>query len=67
MARMTIQLPDDIVRTVERIAKEQSIPKTEVIRRTFALLQIAEEEKLKGNQLGLINADHQVVARLVGV
>jgi hypothetical protein len=31
------------------------------------LLQIAEEEKLKGNQLGLINADHQVVARLVGV
>jgi hypothetical protein len=66
MARMTIELPNDIVEMVAKTAEKESVPKTEVIRRMFTILRIAQEEKKKGNDLGIVNGD-KVVARFVGV
>jgi hypothetical protein len=66
MARMTIELPYDIVEMVAQTAEKESIPKTEVIRRMFTILRITQEEKRKGNDLGIVNGD-KVVARFVGV
>jgi hypothetical protein len=66
MARMTIELPNDIVELVARTAEKESVPKTEVLRRMFTILRIAQEEKKKGNDLGIVNGD-KVVARFVGV
>jgi hypothetical protein len=66
MARMTIELPNDIVKMVAQTAKKESVPKTEVIRRMFTILRITQEEKKKGNDLGIVNGD-KVVARFVGV
>ncbi len=66
MARMTIELPDDIVKIVAKSAENESVPKTEVIRRVFSILRIAQEERAKGNDLGIVNGD-KVVARFVGV
>jgi len=42
------------------------VPKTEVIRRMFTILRISQEEKTKGNDLGIVNGD-KVVARFVGI
>lgn len=67
MARMTVELPDDIVATIAKVAKEESVTKSEVIRRTFALLRVAQEEKEKGNNLGVVDADNKLVARLIGL
>jgi hypothetical protein len=66
MARMTIELPNDIVEMVAQTAEKESVPKTEVIRRMFTILRITQEEKRKGNDLGIVNGD-KVVARFVGV
>jgi hypothetical protein len=66
MARMTIELPDDIVQMVATTAEKESVPKTEVIRRMFTILRISQEEKTKGNDLGIVNGD-KVVARFVGI
>ena len=66
MARMTIELPNDIVEMVAQTAEKESVPKTEVIRRLFTILRITQEEKRKGNDLGIVNGD-KVVARFVGV
>ena len=66
MARMTIELPNDIVEMVAQTAEKESIPKTEVLRRMFTILRITQEEKKKGNDLGIVNGD-KVVARFVGV
>jgi hypothetical protein len=48
MARMTIELPNDIVEMVAQTAEKESVPKTEVIRRMFTILRITQEEKRKG-------------------
>jgi hypothetical protein len=66
MARMTIELPNDISELVSRAAENQSVPKTEVIRRMFTSLRITQEEKRKGNELGIVN-DDKVIARFVGI
>jgi hypothetical protein len=66
MARMTIELPNDIVEMVSQTAAKESVPKTEVLRRMFTILRITQEEKKKGNDLGIVNGD-KVVARFVGV
>ncbi len=66
MARMTIELPNDIVEMVAWTAAKESVPKTEVIRRMFTILRITQEEKKKGNDLGIVNGD-KVIARFVGV
>jgi|HubBroStandDraft_2_1064218.scaffolds.fasta_scaffold2621638_1 hypothetical protein len=66
MARMTIELPNDIVEMVAQTAEKESVPKTEVIRRMFTILRITQEEKRKGNDLGIVNGD-KVIARFVGV
>jgi hypothetical protein len=66
MARMTIALPAEIVKIVNDTAQKESVPKTEIIRRMFTVLKVAQEEKDKGNSLGIINGE-KVIARIVGV
>jgi predicted transcriptional regulator len=66
MARMTIELPNDIVEMVSQTAEKESVPKTEVLRRMFTILKITQEEKKKGNDLGIVNGE-KVIARFVGV
>jgi len=63
---MTIELPNDIVDMVVRTAEKESVPKMEVIRRMFTILKITQEERKKGNDLGIVNGD-KVIARFVGV
>jgi hypothetical protein len=63
---MTIELPNDIAEMVAGTAEKESVPKMEVLRRPFTVLKITQEEKKKGNELGIVNGD-KVVARFVGI
>jgi predicted transcriptional regulator len=71
MPRMSVELPDDINELITRIAQEQGVSKTEVIRRAFAVLKVAEEEKANGGMLGMVRRTDdgklEAVARLIGV
>jgi len=67
MAKMAVQIPDDSNEVLERVARENSISKMEVLRRTLALLRISEEEKKNGLKLALVNGEDQVVSRIHGL
>ena len=71
MPRMSVDLPPDINDLISRIAKEQGIAKTGVVRRAFAALKVAEEEKATGGMLGIVRRGEdgklEAIARLVGV
>jgi len=66
MARMTIELPDDIVKIVAKSAEKEGISKTEVIRRLFGVLRTVQQERDLGNDFGIVNGE-KVVARFVNV
>lgn len=72
MARLTVDLSDEIDSKLTDIAKRNGLTKADAIRRAFALLAVADQEKQKkGFSLGIVreNADHslEAVGRVVGV
>jgi hypothetical protein len=66
MARMTIELTNEIVETVAQTAEMLRVSRMEVLRCMFAILKITQEEKRKGNDLGIVK-DDKVVPRFIGV
>lgn len=72
MPRMTLDLSDEIDTALTDIARQSGITKAEAMRRAFALLAIANDEKKKpGFSLGVVRErdDHtlEAVCRVVGV
>ena len=67
MPSMTIELPPDVNGLIATIAKREGTNKIDVVRRTFAILKVAERERAKGNELAIVDGDKKLVARLVGV
>lgn len=70
MSRFTIDLSPEINDRLTEIARGQGITKAEAMRKAFALLSVAEDEKENGNSLGIIkdkDGETIVVGKLVGV
>lgn len=73
MSRLTLDLSQEIDEKLTEIAKRNGITKAEAMRRAFALLAVADQEKRKGKgfSLGIVreNEDHQLeaVGRVVGI
>lgn len=72
MSRLTIDLSKEISDRLTEIARKEGITKAEAMRRAFALLSVAEQEKAKGNSLGIVREDPnshtlQAIGRVVGV
>ena len=57
MARMSIELPNDIVKMVAQTAAREFVPKTEVIHRMFTILRITQEQKRSSPVLEFIQKD----------
>jgi hypothetical protein len=73
MTRLTLDLSTEIDDKLSDIAKRNGITKAEAMRRAFALLTVADQEKQKGKgfSLGIVreNAQHELeaVGRVVGI
>ena len=67
MTRMTVDLSDEVDDRLTEIAKKSGITKAEAMRRAFALLSVAHQERERGNSLAVVDDDLKPVARLVGV
>ena len=66
MSRMSVNLSPEMEALLDSISQKDGIPKAEVVRKAFALLQISETEKRKGRELGIIKEDSQHEMRVVG-
>ncbi|MFJ5356494.1 ribbon-helix-helix domain-containing protein [Pectobacterium sp. CHL-2024] len=68
---MSITISGDMDKLLDETAKSQGITKSDVIRRAFALLKVSEQEKSKGNSLGIIKEDSEhkmeVVSKIIGL
>ena len=71
MPRVTLDLSNEVNSELDAIAKANCISKAEVMRRAFALLSIAQEEKGKGRCLGIIEDSGKdglkAIGKVVGV
>lgn len=67
MPRMTVDLSDEVNAQLDRIATKNGITKVEAIRRALNLLNVVDEEKVKGNDLAIVDKLAKPIARLVGI
>lgn len=71
MSRMSVNLSPEMEKLVDETAISEGITKSEVIRRAFALLKVAETEKKKGRFLAVAkeNQSHdiEVIGRILGL
>jgi len=68
--RFTIDLSNEINEKLTSIAEQSGTTKAEVMRRAFALMAVAQDEKSKGNSLGIVKDKDGVltaIARVVGL
>jgi len=72
MPRYTIDLSGKVLADLDKFAKKHHISRAEAAKRAFAILAIADEEKQKGNELGIVkigetDEDTKLVARITGI
>ncbi|MBV4492220.1 ribbon-helix-helix protein, CopG family [Pseudomonas oryzicola] len=66
MSRMSVNLSPEMEALVEATARKEKISKNEVIRRAFALFNLAENEKSKGRFLAVAKENEQDEVEIVG-
>ncbi len=71
MSRMSVNLSPEMEALVEATAKRERISKNEVIRRAFALFNLAETEKGRGRFLAVVKENEkeedEIVGRILGL
>jgi Ribbon-helix-helix protein, copG family len=64
MPKFTVQLSGQMDDLLAELAREQGIPKTQVIRRSLGLLKFLNDEQKAGNKIA-VTKDDQVVKEIV--
>jgi predicted transcriptional regulator len=65
MPKLTVQFEGRLEADLDQLAREQGVPKTQIIRRSIALLKYVEDERKKGHRLAITDADDQVIKEIV--
>ena len=65
--RLTVDLSEEIDARLTAIAKKAGISKAEAMRKAFALLAVAECEKVKGNSLGIVREEESHELKAIGL
>lgn len=65
MSKTTVQLSGDLDKILSDLSKEQGVPKTQVIRRSLALLKYLEDERRSGGKVAITDQDGKVVKEIV--
>ncbi|MFX1675223.1 ribbon-helix-helix protein, CopG family [Paraburkholderia sp. A2WS-5] len=70
MAKLTLNVSDEVADEIEKFARREGVTKTEAMRRILSLVKVSNDEARKGRSLGVI-MDHDgkldVVAKIIGV
>jgi predicted transcriptional regulator len=51
MAKVTFNLPDEVVNKLDQLAQEQSVSKTEALRRAISTEDFVRQERGAGNEI----------------
>jgi len=65
--RITLDLSQEMNRTLEEMVEKTGTTKTEILRKAIALVEVAMDARSKGQSLALSDRDDRVVMRIVGL
>lgn len=65
--RLNVNLTDEVNERLENLAADSGITKSELVRRAFALIDLAINERKLGHRLAITDDKHHVLREIVGV
>ena len=65
--RLSLDVSPELNSTLDDIAEKIHASKSEVLRKSIALMEVAVQEKEKGNHLGVVGRDQKIVKEIVGL
>lgn len=70
MSNTNVIISPEMEKLINKVSRDNNISREHVFKRALALLKISEEQKKKGNMLGIIkeiNGDLEVVGKIEGL
>lgn len=70
MSNTNVIISPEMEKLINKVSKDNNISREHVFKRALAFLKISEEQKKKGNMLGIIkeiNGDLEVVGKIEGL
>jgi len=64
--RVNFDVLPSVNQTLARLVDQLGMTKSELLRRAIDLMELAVEEKEKGNRLAIMDKDQKVITRIVG-
>lgn len=65
--QLTADISPELNETLEQLAKNANLTKSEILRRAIALMKVAAQAKEKGQKLALIDKNQQVLTEITGI
>ncbi|EPP7233569.1 hypothetical protein ACTOJ1_000474 [Shigella flexneri] len=70
MSNRNVMISPEMEKLINQVSKNNNISREHAFKRALALLKISEEQKKKGNMLGIIkeiNGDLEIVGKIEGL
>lgn len=65
--RLSLDVSPELNNLLDKMAQKIHTSKGDVLRRSIALMEIAVNEREKGNHVGILNQEQQLVTEIVGL
>jgi predicted transcriptional regulator len=65
--RLTVDVSPELNETLDQLADNAHLTKSEILRRAIALIKVAAQAHEKGQKLALIDKDQQGMTEIIGI
>ncbi|MDX1252314.1 MAG: ribbon-helix-helix protein, CopG family [Gammaproteobacteria bacterium] len=65
--RLSLDVSPKVNDQLEALAEEEGTSKSDIMRKAIALVTVAVEAKQKGQKLGILDKDRQVLSEIIGL
>lgn len=65
--RLSLDVSSELNETLDRMAKDTNASKSDVLRKSIALFEVAIAEKKKHNHIGVFDKNDKIIKEIVGI
>lgn len=65
--RLSLDVSPELNSVLDEMAEKTHSSKSEILRKSIALMEVAVQEKEKGNHLGIVSKDQKILKEIVGL
>lgn len=65
--RLSLDVSNELNEALDRMAKDTASSKSDVLRKSIALFEMAVNEKKKHNHLGVFDESNKIIKEIVGI